>query len=87
MLICATIIYAILHGDILNPFLQLKETSTEEELRKLIDEKFSFRFDCGVFQPTSQLKLRDKEHIIASILLLAYLCISVSIPVKLSLMK
>ncbi len=57
MLICATIIYAILHGDILNP-------STEEELR---DEKFSFRFDCGVFQPTSQLKLRDKEHIIASI--------------------
>ncbi len=67
MLICATIIYAILHGDILNPFLQLKETSTEEELRKLIDEKFSFRFDCGVFQPTSQLKLRDKEHIIASI--------------------
>ncbi len=47
--------------------MQLKQASTEEELKKLIDKKFSFRFDCGVFQPTPQLKLSDKEHIISSI--------------------
>ena len=49
-------------------YIQLENVSTEEELKHLINEKFSFRFDCGVCQSTSSVTLSD-EHIISSIAL------------------
>ena len=43
---------------------------TDEELRVLIDsDKFSFRFDCGICQPSSSMTVADKEHIMSSIAL------------------
>ncbi len=50
--------------------MQLESVSTDQEFKDLLNsEKFSFRFDCGVCQPASSIKLIDKQHLISSIIL------------------
>ncbi len=50
--------------------MQLESASTDKELQDLLNsEQFSFRFDCGVCQPASSIKLIDKQHLISSIAL------------------
>ncbi len=50
------------------PYLQLQQKSDEQEFRQLLDsDDFDFRYECGVPQPSSHLRMIDRDTIVSSI--------------------
>ena len=45
------------------------QVTNEDDFRNLNSEELSFRFDCGISQPASSLRLTDKENIVSSFIL------------------